>query len=508
MDTRHQRPRRTLIGGTAEHRGQNAHPWRGFIVLAAAIFLTTLDLFVVNVALPAVGADFSDASLASLSWILTGYAIVFAAVLVPAGKAGDLYGRRRLFSIGLFLFIAGSVIGAVAGSVDGLIAARVVQAVGAAAVTPNSLGLALTLFPPRRRPSVIAAWGAVAGLGAAAGPLAGAVLADADWRWIFLINLPVGAAALALVPRLVGEVRDASVDRLPDMIGAAALATAAGLIVLALSQGPAWGWDTRFVGSLVGAAVLIVAFVRRSVRHPAPIVELPMLRVRSFAHAMAATVFLWAAFAALLVSGALFLSRTWGFSVLETGLALAPGPAASSLFAALSGRLGTRFSPTRVGAVGAGMFAVGGVLMAALLSEQIEYVVAFLPSQILTGAGAGLTLPSLVAIALAELPASRLSTGTAVYTMFRQMGTALGVAVWVATLGTSSLAAASSYETGWVLIFSMAAASSLAIATSPRREVMRDGNAAAFPEDDDSPSAVESFSRTQGDDLDDLAEHA
>jgi EmrB/QacA subfamily drug resistance transporter len=459
----------TTTTPTVEDQELYAHPWRGFFVLAAAIFLTTLDLFVVNVALPVVAADFSDASLASLSWILTAYAIVFAAVLVPAGKLGDLYGRRRLFSIGLFLFVAGSAIAAMAGSLGILIAARVVQAMGAAAVTPNSLGLALTLFPPQRRPGVISAWGAMAGLGAAAGPLAGALLADVDWRWIFLINLPIGAAALVLVPRLVREVRDASVDRFPDVLGATALAIAVGLLVLGLSQGPGWSWDARFVASLVGAAVLFLAFLRRSARHPAPIVELPMLRVRSFAHAMVATIFLWAGFAALLVSGALFLSGTWHFSVLETGLALAPGPAVSSLFAGLSGRLGTRFGPARVGAGGAAIFAIGAALMAMLLTGEVEYATAFLPSQILIGAGAGLTIPSLVALALAELPPSRLSTGTAVYSMFRQIGTALGVAVWVATLGTSSLAAASSYENGWVLIALMAAASSLAVATTPRR---------------------------------------
>ena len=169
----------------ADAVGTYPHPWRPFLVLASGIFLTLLDLFVVNVALPALAVDFADASLASLSWVLTAYAIVFAAVLVPAGKLGDLYGRRRVFSFGLLFFVAGSGLAAIAGSLSILVAARAVQAIGAASMTPNSLGLALTLFPPARRAGIIAAWGAIAGLGAAAGPVCGALLAEANWRWIF-----------------------------------------------------------------------------------------------------------------------------------------------------------------------------------------------------------------------------------------------------------------------------------------------------------------------------------
>jgi EmrB/QacA subfamily drug resistance transporter len=468
MDRTHNGPRPGVRAtDSASGAGSYAHPWRAFLVLALAIFLTTLDLFVVNVALPAIAVDFPGASLSALSWVLTGYAIAFAAVLVPAGKLGDLYGRRRVFSIGMLLFIVGSAIAAAATSLSILIAARAVQAIGAAAMTPNSLGLALTLFPSRRRAGVIAIWGAIAGLGAAAGPLAGALLAEADWRWIFLINLPIGIVALVLVPRMIREVRDPAADRLPDGLGAAVLAVAVSLLVLGLSQAPDWGWDARAIGSLAGAAGLTVIFLWRSARHPAPIVELPMLRVRSFAHAMVATVTLWAGFAALLVSNALFLTATWHFSVLEAGLAMAPGPAVSAPAAALSGRLGTRFGAARVGTVGAGLFAIGGLWLATTLGSDVEYVTAFLPAQLLVGVGAGLTIPTLVAIALAELPPTRFSTGTAVYSTFRQIGTALGVAVWVATLGTSSASVASSYTSGWVAIAVLGAATSLALAITP-----------------------------------------
>jgi MFS family permease len=387
---------------------------------------------------------------------------------VPVGKLGDLYGRKRLFVLGMALFVAGSVIAAFAGTLPFLIAARVVQAIGAAAMTPNSLGLALTLFPPQRRASVIAAWGAIAGLGAAAGPLCGALFAEAEWRWIFGINVPIGIASLVLVRRLVREVRDPAAGPLPDVFGAAVLAAAVSLLVLGLSQAPAWDWDARAYACFGGALVLIVVFLRRSARHPAPIVELAMFRVRSFAHAMTATVFLWAGFAALLVSNALFLTATWRFSILEAGLALAPGPMLTAPTAALSPRLGARFGPARVGTLGATLLGLAGLWLATQLGQDSEYASAFLPAQILAGIGVGLTIPTLVAIALAELPPMRLSTGTAVYATFRQIGSAFGVALWVATLGTSSVAQSSSFESGWALIAIMAAVTVVTIATTPK----------------------------------------
>jgi EmrB/QacA subfamily drug resistance transporter len=428
------------------------HPWRAFLVLAVPIFLTVLDLFIVNIALPAVADEFPSASLSELSWVLTAYAIVFAAALVPAGKLGDLYGRRKLYLAGLVLFLLGSALAAAAPSLPLLLGARALQAVGGAAVTPNSLGLILPLFAPRRRPAAIAAWGAIAGIGAATGPVLGALLADSSWRWIFLVNLPLGIVALILVPRLVREIRDETATRFPDAIGAGLLAVAIGLLTLGLSQASAWNWDGRVIGSFVLAAGLGIAFVWRSSRHPAPVVELALLRERAFALAMAGSVLFWAGFAALLISSALFLTTAWNFSILEAGFGLAPGPALSAVFAGASGRLGVRFGPGRVGATGGLLLAAAAAWLIAGLTAEPDYFGAFLPAQLVGGAGIGLAIPSLVAITVAGLPPSRLSTGTAVYAMFRQIGAALGVAVWVATLGVRPLSAVSSFVPGWAFI--------------------------------------------------------
>lgn len=443
-------------------------PRIAFLLLAVAIFLTVLDLFIVNVALPTIAADFPGASLASVSWVLTAYAIAFAAALVPAGKLGDLYGRRRVFLLGLALFVGSSALAAAATTLPLLVAARGIQAVGAAAITPNSLGLGLTLFAPEKRPNVIAAWGAIAGLGAATGPVAGAFLANTTWRWIFLINLPLGLLALILVPRMVREVRDSRASGVPDLVGATQLTIAVSLLVLALSQAHEWHWDWRVYATIATALVLTVAFLRRSSSHPVPIVDLPMFRLRTFSHAMAASVAFWAGFAAMLLGSALFLTSTWHLSVLQAGLLLAPGPAMASLLAASSGRLATKFGAVQVAMAGAVAFAAGGLWLASTLTGTVNYLGAFLPGHILIGVGTGMVLPNLVSMALAELPPTRLSTGTAVYTTFRQIGSALGVGILVAILGASSLRTASGFVPAWMLTVATGALTLLALAASPR----------------------------------------
>jgi MFS family permease len=349
-----------------------------------------------------------------------------------------------------------------------LLGARAIQAFGAAALTPNSLGVVLPLFPPHRRPVAIGAWGAIAGLGAATGPVLGGLLAEASWRWIFLVNLPLGIVALTLVPRLVREIRDEAASRFPDALGAVLLAAAIGLLTLGLSQGPGWQWDIRVFGSLVVAGVLAAVFLWRSDRHPAPVVELPMLRVRTFALAMAGSIVFWAGFAAFLLSSALFLTGVWGFSILEAGLGLAPGPAVSAVFAVIGGRLSGRFGPGRVGAAGGILFAVAGLWLLARLTAGSDYLFDFLPAQLIGGAGVGLVLPTLVAITVADLRPARLSTGIAVYTMFRQIGAALGVALWLALLGTSSPREADAFVPGWAFLSVTGAVTALVLLSTIR----------------------------------------
>jgi EmrB/QacA subfamily drug resistance transporter len=441
-----------------------AGPWRVFLVVGLAVFLSVLDLFIVNIAFPDLRKDFPGVGLSGLSWVLTAYAIVFAAVLVPAGRLGDLYGRRRLFVAGLALFTLGSALCALAPSVEALVAARVLQGIGAAALTPNSLGLILPVFPPSKRSTAIGAWAAIGAVGASLAPPLGGLLVEVSWRLIFLVNVPLGILAIVLALRLAPEVRDARATRLPDAAGIALLVAAVALLTLGLAQGEQWGWDERVIGAFAAAAILGWVFLRRCARHPAPVVELSLLRVPAFALAGLSTLLFSAGFAGLLFGNVLFLTDVWGYSVLTAGFAFAPGPILAATTAALSGRLADGRQPAAFGAVGGLVFAAGCLWFITQVGADPAYLAEMLPGQILTGTGVGLLLPSFTATAAATLAPGKLSTGIGVQTMCRQIGAALGLAAWVAIVGTPAPGAAlDAFAGGWAFMSVTAVLAGLAL---------------------------------------------
>src|SRR4051812_38715911 len=433
-------------------------------VVSAAVFMASLDLFIVNIAFPDIQSDFSGSSLASLSWVLNGYTIVFASLLVPFGRAADRVGRRRMFVGGLLLFVAASAAAAAAPSVDTLVAARVVQAVGAAAIMPTSLALLLAEIPLEKRSSAIGLWAATGGIAAAAGPPLGGLLVEASWRWVFLINLPIGIAAAYFATRVLTESRDPQHAKRADMLGAALLTASVALLVLGLVQGPDWGWtNARTLGVFAASVAGFAAFVARSAHHDTPVLELPMLRVRSFSMANTSAFLFSAAFGAMLLAGVLFLTQVWDYSILKAGLAFAPGPFTAAVFALPAGKLGPRFGPHRLAALGCLTFAVGAAFWALTVDATPDYVSELLPGMLLTGVGVGLTLPSLSAAAVSELPPARFATGSAVLQMARQLGIALGVAVLIAILGHPTHAqAVAHFHNGWAFMAAAAGAGALA----------------------------------------------
>jgi EmrB/QacA subfamily drug resistance transporter len=439
--------------------------WKAFAVIAIAVFISILDLFIVNIAFPDIQRDFSGSSLSDLSWVLSAYAIVFAALLVPAGKLGDLIGRKRVFTIGLLAFVAGSALCAAAPSLELLIAARVLQAVGGAAITPTSLGLVLPLFPPEKRSGAIGAWAAIGGVGAAMGPPLGGLLVEASWRWIFLVNVPLGLISAFLAQRRLQEIRDSQARRLPDALGTLLLVASIALLTLGLVRGSTWDWDGRVIGSFAAALVLAVLFTVRAARHPAPVLELPLLRVPIFAFASVAALLFFAAFGALLLSNVLFLTSVWHYSVLKAGFALSVGPMVAAIFAGLSGRLAGRFGAAMIGAPGGLLFALGAGWLIWQLDVTPDYAGTYLPSQVVIGMGIGLILPSFTSAAVTTLAPQRLATGIGAQTTFRQIGAALGVAGWVAILGTPSPSSVlDAFDDGFVFMALLAAAAGLTMA--------------------------------------------
>src|SRR5262245_39099288 len=231
--------------------------WKVLLVTAVAVFMAFLDVTIVNVAFPSIREAFPDASLAELSWVLNAYNIVFAALLVPAGRLADLLGRRRMFFVGLGSFIAASALCGLAPSVEFLIAARIVQAAGAAFLVPTSLGLVLPEFPIERRASATALWAAIGGVAAATGPsLGGLLISWADWRLVFFVNLVLGVAAWVPARRLLHEIRDPDRGAVPDALGIALLAAGVGLLSLGIVQAPSWGWGSERVLGAFAVSIL------------------------------------------------------------------------------------------------------------------------------------------------------------------------------------------------------------------------------------------------------------
>jgi len=406
-------------------------------VLAIAVFMSSLDLFIVNLAFPYIGQEYRGTTLSSLSWVLNAYTIVFAAVLVPAGRWADRIGRRRAMTAGLVLFTAGSVLCGLAPGVGVLIAARVVQAAGAGIMVPASLSLLLAAVPPAGRAKAIGTWSALAALGAALGPVIGGSLVQLSWRWVFWINVPVGLAAIVLAARVVPESRDEHTRGRPDLAGAALLALSVGLVALALVKVPVWGWGSaRFLGLLAAAVASGVVLVIRSHRHHAPVIELGLLRSRMFSGTFAASILYYAGFGAFVLTWVEFLTGVWHYSAVRAGLAIAPGPLMVLPFARLvspwlAAKLG---GPGRVAVAGALVNAGAQVLWYVLLTAEPHYLTRMLPVQLLGGAGVGLAIPSLIGAGSMALPPDRFGTGSGILNMARQIGTVLGVAGVIAIL--------------------------------------------------------------------------
>ncbi|MGO9344302.1 MAG: DHA2 family efflux MFS transporter permease subunit, partial [Acidimicrobiales bacterium] len=312
-----------------------------FFVTALGAFMASLDLSIVNVAFPALERSFSHDSRAAIAWVITGYSIVFGSLLVVAGRTADRLGSRRVFFAGLSVFTFGSALCGIAPSVGLLVAGRVIQGCGAAALLPSSLGLLLGAFPAERRSQVVAMWGGIGALAVATGPSFGASLITwLGWRSAFYVNLPVGMVAWLVGRRVLERSKGSQARSKPDFPGVAMLSGALAALVLGISEGPSWGWSSsQIIACFFGGAVLAALFVRRSARHAEPVLDLSLFEARSFSVANAATLLYAMGFFAMLLGNILFLTSVWHYSILEAGLAVTPGPLVVAAVSGPAGRL-------------------------------------------------------------------------------------------------------------------------------------------------------------------------
>lgn len=403
--------------------------------------MASLDLFIVNVAFGDIGREFRSSSVVNLSWVLNAYAILYAALLVPLGRLADRLGQRTVFLAGLASFTAGSAACAVSDNLWALVAFRGMQAMGAAALTPASLGLLVATTPADRRDRAVRIWAATGALAAAVGPVVGGLLVEASWRWIFLVNVPIGLVALLGAHWSIPDTRHNTTAEWPDFLGGGVLLMSIGTLSLALVKAPAWGWGSPAVMTCFGSAALGAAvFWRRSLHHPSPVVEPDLLRVPTFAWSNATALAFNAAFAADLLSVILWMQEVWHYSALQTGLAVAPGPLMVPLFAALAQRVAHRVPSGAIAAAGCLLLALGNVVLVLANGAARGYAVGLLPAWLVIGAGVGLAVPTILSAATADLPPTRASTGSAVVNMSRQIGASLGVSLLVAILASASVA--------------------------------------------------------------------
>ncbi|MDL4774740.1 MFS transporter [Actinomadura xylanilytica] len=434
---------------------------RGVPLLAAgAAFLGMLDATVTNLAVPGLREDFPGASLAGLTWVITLYAVLFAALLAPAGRLADVAGRRALFQAGVGLFTLASLACAVAPGLGALLTARGVQGAAAAAMIPASLAVLLHDTEPERRAAAIGLWSAAGAFAAAIGPAVGGLLVDAlGWRSLFLINIPVGVAMLLgglRLPRATG-----SGGRRPDLLGTALLGGGIGALALGVTQTRDWTWtDARTLGLLAAGAAMVALAVARSVRHPVPALEISLWRSRPFALTNAVSFLYGTALYTWLLVGVLFLTGHWHYSVLKAGFASTPGAftatAAAIVLGRLTSRIGTR--PAVVG--GALLMLAAGIWCYAALPDEPRFSTFWLPLGLLVGAGMGALSTGTASAAALSVSPSRFAGATGLNTTARQLGGALGIAALAALLPAD--AGRSDYAT--VYLFCTLAAGGAAIA--------------------------------------------
>ncbi|QQX86625.1 MFS transporter [Cupriavidus necator] len=442
--------------------GRTTTPSQVFAIVCVGIILANLDLFIVNVGLPKIAEDLEKTTLEDLSWVLNGYAVAYAALLVFFGRVAERHRRDRSFILGIGIFTVASAACAAATSVWELVAFRVAQAAGAALMTPTSIGLLLASFPPHRRGGAVRNWAAVGGFAAALGPLAGGLLVTINWRWIFLVNVPIGVIAMVIAWRKLPEVPGHDVER-PSFWAALLVTAGIGSLTFSIVKVNDWGWWSPEIGFSVAASIIFLAmFVLHCRRSKNPFLDPTLFRVRQFTGAALAMTPYSITFGAMLFSVALWCESAWGWSALQTGLAIAPGPLLVPITSLVfSERLIERFGAAFVVTAGIALVVIGFCVWAAFIGLEPE-ITLIIVGMLLNGIGVGLAFPTLMGISTHALPSSSFATGSGVINMIRQAAMAVGVAIFVAIVGSRSspeeqLAA---FHVGW---WGLAAITALAL---------------------------------------------
>jgi EmrB/QacA subfamily drug resistance transporter len=413
-----------------EGAGPDPRRWQALALVCVAFFMTVLDVSIVNVALPSIVSSLNF-SQTGQQWVITAYAITFGGFLLLGGRAGDILGRKRMFTVGLALFSVASLVCGLASSTGVLVAARAVQGLGAGVVSPATLSIITTTFEEgAERNKALGIWGAMGGSGAAAGVLFGGILTKyAGWEWIFFVNVPVGALVLSLAPRVVRESRAPDAGRTFDVIGASSVTGGLALLVYAISKAPVDGWSNgKTIGLLSAAVALIVFFLAWETRVANPLMPLSIFRIRTLAGANAVGFLLGASIFADFFLLTLYVQNVLHYSALKTGLTFLATAGTTVFVAALSQWLCTRIGPKPVMVAGLALN-TGALIWYAQITVNGTYASDLLGGYLMFGFGLAFAFIPVSIAALAGVGPREAGLASGLLNTSQQVGGAIGVAI-------------------------------------------------------------------------------
>ncbi|MDX6424488.1 MAG: hypothetical protein QOI67_1959 [Gaiellaceae bacterium] len=402
--------------------------WWTLGAVAVGLFMIMLDNTVVNVAVPSIQRDLG-VGLSELQWIVTGYALSFAALMLTGGKLADMLGRRRIFVIGIVIFTISSLFCGVAQSGESLIAWRIVQGVGAALMNPATLAIISATFPPRQRGMAIGIWAGVSALALAIGPLVGGLLTQhLSWSWVFFVNVPVGVVGVAASYLLIDESRDMSEEQRLDLAGLVTSGLGLFALTYGLIEANTYGWSSgRIVGSFVAAAVLLGSFVALELRQRLPMLDLTLFRNGTFAGANVVILMVGLAMFGVFFFVSLYMQNILGFSAVQAGAAFLPMTVLIILVAPIAGKLSDRIGSRWL--MTAGMTLIGAQLLYYSTLGVHANFWDLLPALLVGGVGMSLTMTPSAAAIIGSVPTDKSGVGSAVMNTMRQIGGSIGVAL-------------------------------------------------------------------------------
>jgi EmrB/QacA subfamily drug resistance transporter len=409
--------------------------WWTLVAVAFGLFMIMLDNTVVNVALPSIQRDLK-VSVSSLEWVVNGYFLTFAVLMLTGGKLADMLGRRRIFIVGLVIFTASSLACGLATNGEMLIAARAVQGVGAALMNPATLSIITATFPPRQRGLAMGIWVGVSAVALAVGPITGGLLSEhADWSWIFFINVPIGVFAIFAARIVIQETRDTSENQRLDLPGLATSGSGLFALTYALIEANTKGWTSAEILSLFSVSVVaFAAFVLLEQRQRTPMLDLSLFRDRTFTGANLTMLLVALSMFGVFFFVSLFVQGILGYSPVQAGASFLPMTLCIIFFAPVAGKLSDRVGSRWLMSGGMVLVSVS-LLLFSLLDEKSSFWNLF-PALLVGGAGIAMAMTPTTSAAMGSVPVNKAGVGSAVLNSMRQVGGLLGVAIMGAILGS------------------------------------------------------------------------